>query len=57
VPLAWHELQKKDLRPDSVTIKTVFARLEKAEDPWKDFWHSAVSLKKLVSRLEERHAA
>jgi bifunctional non-homologous end joining protein LigD len=57
VPLAWHELQKKDLRPDSVTIKTIFARLEKAEDPWKDFWHSAVSLKKLVSRLEERHAA
>jgi bifunctional non-homologous end joining protein LigD len=57
VPLDWHELQKKDRRPDDVTIKTVFARLEKAEDPWKDFWHSAVSLKKLVSRLEERHAA
>jgi bifunctional non-homologous end joining protein LigD len=57
VPLDWHELQKKDLRPDSVTIKTVFARWEKAEDPWKDFWHSAVSLKKVVSRLEERHAA
>ena len=57
IPLDWHELQKKDLRPDGVTIKTVFARLEKAENPWKDLWHSAVSLKKLVSRLEERHAA
>jgi bifunctional non-homologous end joining protein LigD len=57
VPLDWHELQKKDLRPDSVTIKTVFARLERAEDPWKDFWGSAVTLKKTRSRLEERHAA
>jgi bifunctional non-homologous end joining protein LigD len=57
VPLDWHELQKKDLRPDSVTIKTVFARLERAEDPWKDFWRSAVTLKKAHSQLEGRHAA
>jgi bifunctional non-homologous end joining protein LigD len=57
IPLDWHELQKRGLRPDGVTIKTVFARLEKAEDPWKDFWRSAVTLKKTHSRLEERHAA
>ena len=57
VPIEWDELQKRDLRPDGVTIKTVFARLEKVEDPWKDFWRGAVSLKKLISRQEERHAA
>ena len=57
IPLDWHELQKNDLRPDGVTIRTVFARLEKTEDPWKDFWRKAVSLKKTHSRLEERYAA
>jgi bifunctional non-homologous end joining protein LigD len=57
IPLDWHELQKKDIRPDGVTIRTVFARLDKAEDPWKDFWRKAVSLKKTHSRLEERYAA
>ena len=57
VPLDWHELQKKDLRPDGVNMRTVFARLEKVDDPWKDFWRAAVSLRKLHSQLEERHAA
>jgi bifunctional non-homologous end joining protein LigD len=57
VPLDWHELNKKDLRPDGVTIRTVFARLERAENPWNDFWHKAVSLKKTHSRLEEGYAA
>ena len=37
--------------------RTVFARLEKTEDPWKDFWRKAVPLKKTYSRLEERYAA
>jgi bifunctional non-homologous end joining protein LigD len=57
VPLDWHELQNKNLRPDSVNIGTVFSRLEKVDDPWKNFWRSAVSLRKVHSQLEERHAA
>ena len=57
IPLDWQELQKKDLRPDGVTIRTVFARLEKTEDPWKDFWRSAVTLRKTDFRLEARYAA
>jgi DNA primase len=44
VPLDWHELQRKAFRPDGVTIRTNFAPLEKAENPWKDFWRRAVSL-------------
>jgi bifunctional non-homologous end joining protein LigD len=57
VPLDWHELQKSDLRPDGVIIRTVFARLEKIDDPWKHFWRSAVSLKKVDPQLEKRYAA
>ena len=44
VPLHWNELRKKNLRSDSVTIRTVFDRLEKAADPWSGFWQGGVSL-------------
>jgi len=57
VPFDWHELQKKDLRPDDVTFRNVFARIEKIDDPWKDFWRNAVSLKKGHPKLEDRYAA
>jgi bifunctional non-homologous end joining protein LigD len=56
-PLDWHELQKRDLRPDGVTIRTVFARLEKVDDPWKGFSGSAVSLAKVQPKLQDRYAA
>src|SRR5213079_3225393 len=56
IPLDWHELQKKDLRPDGVTFRNVFARIEKIDDPWKDFWRNAVSLKKGRPKLEDRYA-
>jgi bifunctional non-homologous end joining protein LigD len=57
VPISWGELDKKGFRPDGVTIRTIFDRLESVEDPWKDFWRRAVSLKRARSRLEELHAA
>lgn len=44
VPLDWAELRRKDFRPDRVTMQNIFARLEKIEDPWKDFWRHATSL-------------
>jgi bifunctional non-homologous end joining protein LigD len=46
VPLDWAELRKKTLKSNSFTIKTVFNRLDKADDPWAEFWDSAVSLTK-----------
>ena len=52
VPLEWGELQKKNLRSDSVTIRTISARLEKAGDPWADFWRSSISLVKARRQLE-----
>jgi len=44
VPLDWAELRRKDFRPDGVTMQTIFARLEKMGDPWKDFWRQATPL-------------
>lgn len=51
-PLEWKELESKDLRPDGVTIRNVFERVEKLGDVWKDFARRAVSLKKARKRLE-----
>ncbi|TMA93279.1 MAG: ATP-dependent DNA ligase [Deltaproteobacteria bacterium] len=44
VPLDWNELRRRDLRPDGVTIRNVFDRLEKVSDPWIDFWRRGASL-------------
>jgi bifunctional non-homologous end joining protein LigD len=52
-PLDWNELDRKDLRPDSVTVRNVFGRLEKVGDLWKDFARRATSLKKARQKLEK----
>ena len=57
VPLAWSELRDKNFRPDAVTIRNLFARLETAGDPWKDFRRSAVSLQAAAGKLEKLRAA
>jgi len=57
VPLDWSELRKKNLRSDGVTIRTIFDRLEKVEDPWADFWRSGVSLTRARRKLEREMSA
>ena len=37
LPLDWSELDRKDLRPNGVTVRSVFDRLGKTGDPWLDF--------------------
>jgi DNA primase len=54
VPLAWSELSKKSLRPNGITIRTIFGRLEKAEDPWHDFWDNPASLATARRKLARR---
>jgi bifunctional non-homologous end joining protein LigD len=56
-PLRWSELDQKGLRPDGVTIRTVFGRLEKSGDHWKDFYRRAISLKAARRKLEEMYGA
>jgi bifunctional non-homologous end joining protein LigD len=51
-PLHWKELSNKSLRSDSVTIRTIFDRLEKVGDPWIGFWRSGVSLVQARRKLE-----
>jgi bifunctional non-homologous end joining protein LigD len=53
VPLDWNELRRKDLRPDGVTIRSVFDRLDKVGDPWTDFWRRGVSLSRARPKLEK----
>jgi hypothetical protein len=49
-------MRKKNFRPDGVTMKTVFDRLDKGDDPWKDFWRRTPSLGKARRKLEQLHA-
>src|SRR5206468_10131999 len=50
-PLNWSELNNNDLRPDGITILTVFDRLKKVGDPWKDFRRRATSLNRARREL------
>jgi bifunctional non-homologous end joining protein LigD len=53
VPLDWAELRKKDLRPDGWTIRNLFDRLDKQEDPWRDYGRNAALLSKAREKLDE----
>jgi bifunctional non-homologous end joining protein LigD len=57
VPLDWAELRKKNFRPDAFTIATIFNRIEKVGDPWKDFARRRVSLRAADRKLSRLHAA
>lgn len=57
VPVAWNELAAKELRPDGVTIRSIFERLDEAGDPWTDFGRRRVALKRARQRLERLNVA
>jgi len=57
IPISWGELSKRTFRPDGVTIRSVFDRLKRVDDPWKDFLRKAVSLKRALGKMEELDAA
>ncbi|MGC2310300.1 MAG: non-homologous end-joining DNA ligase [Candidatus Babeliaceae bacterium] len=40
-PLHWDEVKSACLRSDMYTVENIFKRLEKIEDPWKDFFKKA----------------
>ena len=56
VPLDWSELTRKNLRPDGVTIRTVFDRLAEVGDSWADFWRRGASLNEARQKLEKLNA-
>jgi len=57
VPLDWSLTRQKNLRSDGITIRTIFDRLDKAGDPWADFWHRRVSLAAARRKLERENVA
>jgi len=56
VPLDWSELRRKNLRPDGVTIRSVFDRLAEVGDSWADFWRRGASLNQARQKLEKLNA-
>src|SRR5918998_1527685 len=56
VPLAWSELNKKSLRSNSFTIRSLFGHLEKPTAPGAGFWQSGVSLRGARRKLGQRAA-
>lgn len=57
VPLEWSELRKKSFRPDAYTVRNVFDRLARIDDPWKDFWHHPASLEAAIRVLQNLHTS
>jgi len=49
-PFASSELQK-GFRPGDFNCETIFARLKRSGDLWKDFWKNRQSLRKIVERV------
>jgi len=45
---------KSSLRPESLNIKTVFARLKEKGDLWKEFWKSQQKLEGAIEALSSR---
>jgi bifunctional non-homologous end joining protein LigD len=54
-PLDWSDLNRRDLRPDGESIRTILARLAKVGDLWKDFGRRATSLRMARRKLEDVH--
>jgi hypothetical protein len=51
-----NEVTTKWLRPDGVTIRSVFDRLDEVEDSWEDFWRRGASLNRARQKLEKLNA-
>ncbi len=51
-PLNWSEVEDRRLRPDRFTVRTIFDRLERVEDPWRGMARQARSLDRARRRLE-----
>ena len=49
-PIKWEELER--VTPTKYTIKNIFARLARVDDPWKKISQSAVSLKQARKKLD-----
>jgi len=51
-PVDWDELKSKKLNSQTYTIKNIFRRLARKDDPWSGMWNNACSLEEAGKRLE-----
>jgi bifunctional non-homologous end joining protein LigD len=56
-PLSWDELGRKDLTPQTYTIRNVLKRLADREDPWKGAGRRGHSLKRAIRTLHSLEEA
>jgi bifunctional non-homologous end joining protein LigD len=55
-PILPRELRTK-LRPESLNMKTIFARLKEKGDLWSDFWKSRQRLEEAIELLSKHMSA
>jgi bifunctional non-homologous end joining protein LigD len=53
-PLSWDELQDPELHSRTYTIKNIFRRLSRKQDPWKDIYSHGISLASQGGKLREQ---
>jgi bifunctional non-homologous end joining protein LigD len=53
-PISWDELLKKGIMPQSYTVKNIFRRLSRVQDPWADIYTHPQSLKSVVKQLNTK---
>ncbi len=52
-PLAWSELDRSGLGPQSTTMTSLFRRLGQRDDPWREGWRKGRSLDGPLTRLAD----
>lgn len=52
-PIEWDELFKRGVTPQQFTIKNIFRRMSKKQDPWKNINTFSVSLAKARKKLDQ----
>lgn len=52
-PLEWHELENPNIISQMYNINTIFERLEKIDDPWKDIGKKKKLLAKAIVKLDK----
>ncbi len=52
-PLHWHEVAADDLDPQKYTIKNIFRRLARTEDPWQNISRHGCAVSTIADRLDE----
>jgi bifunctional non-homologous end joining protein LigD len=51
VPIEWDEIKDKDLHPRKYTIKNIFRRVSRKEDPWKGIDKNQFRLKDIEEKM------